>query len=265
MRLLNIGSGSSGNATYIGNSNTHILLDVGISKKRIIAGLHSVDIDIKDLDAIFISHEHIDHIQSLGILERAVSVPVYATEKTIREIEKCTVLKDFDHSVFVPIVPDCEIEINSVKIKPLSIDHDAADPVCYTFTEGNKKAAVVTDLGDYNDYLVDNLKGVNMVLLEANHDVRMLEVGPYPYQLKQRILSKYGHLSNETSGRLLSLLLNDHISHILLGHLSRENNTSDLAKWTVENEIDSAENTYSSKDFDIKTASQDKSSLLMEI
>ena len=266
MRLLNIGSGSSGNATYIGSGDTHILIDAGLSRKRIKEGLNSIDADLKDLSAILITHEHIDHIKSLGVLLRTADIPVYATEETIEQIECTWSLGDYDHELLRPIEPDVDYEIGELTIRPLSVSHDAANPVCYKAVETRtgKSLAVVTDLGVPTEHLCDNLKGLDMLMLEANHDVRMLEVGPYPYQLKQRILGSCGHLANETSGKLLSRLLHDNIKEIILGHVSRENNTRELAKLAVEAEIDRSETCYKAKDFEINVARHDMMSKLME-
>ena len=256
MRLLNIASGSSGNSTYIGNESTHILVDAGISRKRIMEGLADADISFCDIDALLITHEHIDHISSLGVLARTRNIPIYATEGTIKGILACNSLGSYDRELLVPVMADKEISVGNIKVKPLSIPHDANDPVCYKFDDGRSKAAVVTDLGEYDDRLADELSGMDMLMLEANHDVRMLEAGPYPYKVKQRILGRYGHLSNENSGRFLSRLLHDNIKSIILAHVSRENNTRDLAKLAVENEVDMSDNKYKAKDFEMNVASQ---------
>ncbi len=265
MRLLNIASGSTGNATYIGNDHTHILVDTGISRKRILEGLNKAGLTLNDIDAILVTHEHIDHIATLGVLERTREIPVYATAGTIEGIKQCKSLGSFDTSVLHSVKIDTPFKINDLEIKPLKVYHDAKEPVCYRVNDGKSSLAIVTDLGEYNDYLLENLKDLDILMLESNHDVRMLETGPYPYPLKMRILGKYGHLSNENSGAFLSQLLHDQIKHILLGHISRENNTRDLAKMAVENEVDAADNQYKSGDFEIKTLKHDDSSEIAEV
>lgn len=262
MRLLNIASGSSGNATYIGSEKTHLLVDAGISRKRILCGLQEADISLADLDAILITHEHVDHIAALGILERTREIPVYATAGTIAEIKRFRSLGDFNYDVLHPISADEAFYIRDLQIKPLRIDHDAKEPVCYRIEQGEKSCAIVTDLGNYNEYLLDNLQGLDLLMLESNHDVRMLEAGKYPYPLKQRILGEYGHLSNENSGAFLNGLLHDGIGHILLSHISRENNTRELAKMAVENEVNAAETPYRAGDFDITPLRHDAASVL---
>lgn len=150
--------------------------------------------------------------------------------------------------------------VGDLKIRPFKIDHDAADPVAYRVENGKKSVAVATDMGHYDEYIVENLKGLDAVLLESNHDVRMLETGPYPYHLKRRILGDRGHLSNENAGRLLNRILHDHLKKIFLGHLSRENNYPELAYETVRLEIDEGSCPYGASDFSISVASRDQMS-----
>lgn len=265
MRLLNIASGSSGNATYIGDGDTHILIDAGVSRKRILEGLREADISLEDLDAILVTHEHADHISSLGVLERTREIPVYATGGTIRGIRECRSIGTFNYDVLHPITADDPFRIRDLTIRPLQTDHDAREPVCFRVDSASASCAVVTDLGEYNDYLLQNLQELDMLMLESNHDVRMLETGPYPYPLKMRILGKYGHLSNESSGMFLSALLHDKIKHILLGHISKENNTRELAKMAVENEVTASDTPYRAGDFELRTLRQDRFSGLLEV
>ena len=264
MRLLNIASGSSGNSTYVGTNNTHILIDTGISKKRIFEGLNEAELLIDDIDAILITHEHIDHICSLGVIERKFEIPIYATKGTIEGIKRTCSLKDFNYDVFCEIEEDNPFYINDIKFTALKTSHDANQSVCYKFENENSKGAIVTDLGIYNDYLISNLQDLNFLMIEANHDVRMLEVGPYPYPLKQRILSDFGHLSNELSGQFLDKLLNDNINEVMLAHLSKENNTSELAQLTIKTEIDASTSKYKSNDFNINVAHHDFCSNIIE-
>jgi phosphoribosyl 1,2-cyclic phosphodiesterase len=138
------------------------------------------------------------------------------------------------------------------------------DPVCYTFESDGKKTAIATDLGDFDDYIINALKDSDAMLIEANHDVRMLEAGPYPYHLKRRILGKRGHLSNESSGQLIRRLLNNHIHCIMLGHLSEKNNFPELAYATVAGEIMGNEFTNDVQDFNLTVASRDTVGALYE-
>ena len=223
MRLLSIASGSSGNCIYVGDDHTHILIDAGISKKRIEEGLNTIGLTISDLSAILITHEHIDHIGGLGVLTRKCTAPVYATGGTIEGIFQTASLGRLDREQFVEIAENQCITIGDIKVDPMHISHDAAQPVAYRFFGHDKKIAVATDLGMITEENEEKLKGMDAILLEANHDVKMLQVGPYPYYLKQRILGNKGHLSNENAGRLLSRIVHDDLQHICLGHLSKEN------------------------------------------
>lgn len=155
--------------------------------------------------------------------------------------------------------------IKDLKVWPMRISHDAAEPVGYRVGYGDKKVAVCTDLGTFDDYTVACLTGLDALLLEANHDVNMLQVGPYPYYLKQRILGNRGHLSNENAGRLLDRVLNDKIHAIMLGHLSKENNMPELAHEAVRMEITMGESRYKADDFPIYVAARDALSPVIEL
>ncbi len=260
MELFSIASGSSGNCICIGDEKTHLIVDAGISGKRIEAGLNQYDYTTRDMAGVLVTHEHSDHIQGLGVIARKYGLPIYATENTIKAIRRYKSVGQIDDYLFHVIRPDEEFLVGNLNVKPMKISHDAADPVAYIVDNGDKKAAVCTDLGYYNDYIIDNLKGMDILLLEANHDVHMLEVGSYPYELKQRILSNIGHLSNEASGQLLGQLLHDNIKHVFLGHLSHENNYPDLAYETVKIEVTMGDNPYKGTDFPITVAPRDRAS-----
>ena len=233
MRFCSIASGSSGNCIYVGSDNTHVLVDIGISGKKMETGLNSLELTGRDLDGILITHEHSDHIKGLGVISRKYGIPIYATAGTV------------------------DAMINDLKVNPFTIPHDAAQPVGYRLEHEGHSVGIATDLGKYNDYIIENLQGLDALLLEANHDIRMLQVGKYPYYLKQRILGDRGHLSNENAGRLLCRLLHDNLKAIFLGHLSRENNYEELAYETVCSEVTLGDNPYKSKDFRIQVAKRD--------
>ena len=265
MQLMSIASGSSGNCIYVGNDRTHVLIDAGISKKRIENGLNGIGLKGEELDAIFITHEHADHIQGLGVMARKYGIPMYGTAGTIKAILAAGKIGKVDETLFHPIVADEDFKIGDMAVHPLNISHDAAEPVAYVVKSGDKSAAVVTDLGNYNEYLVENLQNMDMLLLEANHDVKMLEVGVYPYPLKQRILSDRGHLSNECSGQFLCRLLHDKVKKIFLGHLSKENNYPQLAYETVRMEVTMGNTPYKGSDFPIEIANRDCPSELVVV
>ncbi len=265
MRLVSIASGSSGNCIYAGTDNTHILIDAGISNKRIEQGLNDIGVKGSELDGVFITHEHSDHVKGLGVLARKHGVPIYATKETLEEIGQMKYLGDYPKDLFHPIMPDALVCIGDMEVKPFSIDHDAATPVAYRIKSGQKSAAVATDMGHFDQYIIEHLQGLDALVLESNHDVRMLETGPYPYYLKRRILSDHGHLSNDNAGRLLNHILHDNMRHILLGHLSKENNYEELAYETVKLEIDQGDSQYCSGDFAISVAKRDEMSQIITI
>lgn len=254
MRLCSIASGSSGNCIYVGSETTHLLVDIGISGRRTEGGLRELELTGSDVDGILVTHEHADHIQGLGVFARKYGIPIYATQGTIDAIKGCSTLGKIAEELFCPVAEDEKFSIKDLTIRPMRISHDAAQPVGYRISYGNKRVAICTDLGTYNDYTVECLKGMDALLLEANHDVNMLQVGPYPYYLKQRILGDRGHLSNENSGRLLCRILHDNLKAVLLGHLSRENNLPELAFESVRMEISMGDNPYQAGDFDIRVA-----------
>ncbi len=264
MRFCSFASGSSGNCIYAGSDTAHLLIDAGISGKRIEQGLNEIGCTGRDISAVLITHEHADHIQGLGVICRRFGLPVYATKATIQAILKSSYIGKIPEGLFREIEPDRETLIGDITVKPFSVSHDAADPVAYRLESGGKKAAVATDMGTYSDYTIRALQELDVLILEANHDVRMLETGRYPYTLKRRILGEKGHLSNEASGTLLCELLHDNIRHILLGHLSKENNYPALAYETVCAEVTMGDNPYKAKDFPISIARRDEAGQLIE-
>ncbi len=264
MRLCSLYSGSSGNSIYVGSEHTHILVDAGVSAKKISEGLRQLDLKPEDIHAILITHEHSDHIAGLGVMLRKYGIPVYGTAATLEAVVKYPSLGKVDMTLFHCICPEKSFALQDLYIKPVSIWHDAADPVCYTVSDGSRKVSVATDMGDFDAHIVQSLSGSDAMLIEANHDVRMLEVGPYPFYLKQRILGKRGHLSNERGGQLVRELLNEHIKGIYLGHLSKENNYPELAFEAVKNELYG--NPFSSdyRDFNLMVADRSQCSAVIE-
>ena len=260
MRFASIASGSSGNCIYTGSDRTHLLIDAGISAKKIEQGLRELGLTGNEMDGILITHEHSDHICGLGVVLRKYHIPVYATERTIRRILATSSLGGMPRELFHVIRSDEPFEVGDLTVDPIHISHDAADPCAYRIEHEGKAAAVMTDLGEYSEYTVSHLQNLDVLLLEANHDIRMLEIGPYPYYLKQRILGARGHLSNESAGHLLCDVLHDKIRHIFLGHLSKENNYPDLAYESVKVEISLGDCPYRGSDFPITVASREKMS-----
>ena len=265
MRLCSIASGSSGNCVYVGSDTTHLLIDVGISGKRTEAGLKELGLKMSDIDGIFITHEHADHISGLGVLSRKYGVPIYATQGTIEGIRNTASVGEIDVGLFQIIKPDEKCIVKDLSLYPMHTSHDAADPVAYRISHGSQKIGIITDLGCYTDYTVECLKDLDVLYLEANHDVHMLQVGPYPYYLKQRILGERGHLSNESAGKLLSRLLHDKLQAIVLGHLSKENNLPELAYESVRVEVTMSDTKYDGNDFPLYVAKRSEVSDIITV
>lgn len=265
MRFVSIASGSSGNCIYVGSDRSHILVDVGISNKMMEQGLNEIGLKGSEIQGIVMTHEHSDHTRGLGVMASKYGVPMYATRETLEEIKGMPALGKIPEGLFQEILPDVPFQVGDLEIEPFSIDHDAANPVAYRIRNDKKCVAVATDMGNFNQYVIDHLQGLDALLLEANHDVNMLETGPYPYYLKRRILGDHGHLSNENAGRLLNYILHDNIRHILLGHLSKENNYEELARETVKLEIDQGDSFYKASDFPIDVAKRDAISQIINL
>ena len=264
MRLCSIASGSSGNCIYVGSDKTHLLVDTGISKKRIDEGLAELEVKPEELSGILITHEHTDHIQGLGVFSRKYGIPIYATKGTINGITEYKCLGKMPDGLYHEVEGDQTFSIGDLEVKPFSISHDANDPSGFRIEKGAKSVAVATDLGIYDDYTIENLKGLNAIVLEANHDVHMVEVGPYPYQLKQRVLGNRGHLSNELTGRLLCNILHGDLKHVVLGHLSKENNYEELARETVKLEVTMGNTSFNGEDVPLMVANRDTISRILD-
>lgn len=265
MKLCSIASGSSGNCIYAGSDTTNILVDAGISGKRIEAGLNQIQLTAGDCQGILVTHEHSDHIKGIGVLARKHHIPIYTTRGTIEGIKATSSVGAIPEELFVEIQADMPFTIGDLHIHPFAISHDAVEPVAYRIEHGGHAAAVATDMGIYDDYIVGNLKNLDAVLLEANHDIHMLQVGSYPYYLKRRILSEHGHLSNESAGKLLCEILHDNMKAIFLGHLSKENNFPELAYETVKLEMMLGDCQYRAEDFRIQVAKREDPSELIYI
>ena len=232
LEFCTIASGSSGNCTYIGSDHTKILIDAGISGKRITEGLADLKLTGNDIDAMFITHEHVDHIKGAGIFSRRFDVPIYATAETWAAIgDGIGKIAPSNKRI---IYADEMCPINDLCIKPFEIPHDAAEPVGYNIFAGEKKITLATDIGHVTDTLREHIEGSDLLLLESNHDEEMVKRGSYPWHLKQRILGAKGHLSNIAAGKLLSEVMTGKMKYVFLGHLSDENNNPHLAYETVE-------------------------------
>ena len=228
-KFCNLYSGSSGNCSLIMTENSKILIDCGITNKKLVEGLASLNISPKDLDAVLITHEHSDHIQGLKTLCKNTDINVFANHHTMTAINQP--IDDEQKKFFVT---NEKFELNDLKITPFAIPHDAADPVGFSIEKGKKKISVATDIGHMNTNIMENLVGSDFVLLESN-----------PYILKRRILGPYGHLSNDEAGDTLVELYKKGVTNIQLGHLSQQNNFPELAYKSaiekfIKNDIDTS-------------------------
>lgn len=214
-------SGSSGNCSLLSHKSTTLLADCGISCKGLEATLSKLNISPRDINGILVTHEHSDHTKGIATVSKKYDIPVYATVKT-HEAMSALSLKD---SNIRYITAELDFEIGDIGIKPFSIPHDAKGPVAYNFFFDEKKLSLATDMGEMTDSVLSNLSGSLAVLLESNHDIDMLKSGRYPAYLKQRILSSNGHLSNEAAAKTALHLAKTGTKHLMLGHLSDENNT----------------------------------------
>lgn len=225
MQICTLASGSKGNAIYVSNGETAVLIDAGLSGVEIERRLKSRNISIAGIDAIVVSHEHADHIQGVGVLSRRHHLPVYLSPQTIDavagQLGKAWKINHFSCGT--------AFTINTLTIRPFSVSHDASDPAGFTIGGNGVKVGIATDLGIATAMVKTHLKDCGCLVLEANHDPHMLEHGPYPWPLKQRIKSRSGHLSNESCRELLMEVLHDGLSHVILGHLSETNNTPEAA------------------------------------
>lgn len=231
--FLSLVSGSSGNASLLKTDNATILIDCGLSGKRLTAMLNSLGISCNEIDALLITHEHIDHTMGAGVIARRFDIPVYATEKT-HENMNIGVIREENIKT---ITTNSDFEIGNIGIRSFSISHDAADPVGYSLFADGKKYSIATDTGIITENIFSSISGSDYVLLEANHDVDMLMYGEYPFELKKRILSERGHLSNDTAAQIAVQLLKNNTRNIMLSHLSDKNNIPDVAFRTVSEEL----------------------------
>mgnify|MGYP001029160503 CR=1 FL=1 len=235
LRFCSLSSGSSGNCQYIETNNTRLLVDAGFSGKRIETLLKSIDVCPTSLDGILVTHEHMDHIKGVGVLSRRYDLPIYANKNTWLEMGKFIgEIKEKNIKIFET---DRHLSIKDIDIHPIKVFHDAIEPVGFVFYYNKTKVSIVTDTGWVNDNIKSAIKGSSLYLMESNHDVNMLKEGSYPWYLKQRILSTRGHLSNEDAGRILGEVISGNGEVVLLGHLSKENNTEYLAYETVKERI----------------------------
>jgi phosphoribosyl 1,2-cyclic phosphodiesterase len=223
--ICTLASGSRGNAIYLSNGRTSLLIDAGLSGIELQRRMQARGLSPDRLGAIVVSHEHADHIHGVGVLSRRYHLPVYMTEKTRRALP-AAVGKIAEIRKFAAGQP---FAVDGLRLEAFSVSHDASEPSGFIFSGNGLKIGLATDLGIATALVRERLRGCRILILESNHDRRMLEEGPYPWPLKQRIQSRLGHLQNEASRDLLAELLHDGLTHVILAHLSQTNNTPERA------------------------------------
>lgn len=244
LRFLSIGSGSSGNCYYFGDLQHGILIDAGIAARTIRKALRSIGTDFDHLLGVFVSHDHVDHIKSVGTLGEGFHIPVYATAGTHSGIDRNWGVTQKLNGSRRYLKAGEPMTVGPFTLTPYPVSHDATDCVCFTLTYGKHRIMVATDLGCTDAVIAGLIRQSTIVVLEANYDAAMLRHGPYPYHLKQRIVGNEGHLCNDETGRLLAENWHDGITHVFLCHLSKDNNKPSLALQTVENCLQDAGITY---------------------
>ena len=255
-------SGSSGNCYLIRSENTAILVDAGISARKILEGLDKTGTPKERLAALLITHEHIDHTKSVRtIMKKMKTMKAYANAMTWARIGG----QVFDEQNETFETGESFL-IGDISVKTFRVFHDAAEPVGFTFSSGGKQISIVTDTGSICEEIITEIKDADILILEANHDVDMLKIGRYPWFLKQRILGEEGHLSNAAAGEILLRLLSENckVRQVLLAHLSKENNFPEMAYQTVKNILEEADY-YIGRHLMLNTIDRDEISLVYEI
>lgn len=276
MRFVSLASGSKGNATLILTETNAVLVDCGITAKRAEESLQALGLSLKDIDALLLTHEHIDHIRGAKRLMSAYRIPVYGTEGTLKNLSRVTGDEYFNYAgreLMEAVRMDQYFRIGDIGILPFHTYHDVAEPCGYRFelTQENEdlrrhvELAVMTDCGHFDDYIADHLMSLDSMLLESNHDRTMLANGPYPMRLKRRIMSSEGHMSNHAAGQLLSEVISPRLKTVLLGHLSQENNTHQKALETVREELSAVYGEAAAGRLGLYVAPQDGLSVTVEL
>ncbi len=228
MRFASLGSGSGGNASVVGAGGMHLLVDCGFSLREVKKRLQRLDLDVTQIQAVLVTHEHSDHCKGVPMLARQMGIPVYATRGTydaMRGVDGLT--------RFCAIEPNSRFQLGALQVRAVPVPHDARQPVQFTFEHGGLKLGLLTDLGQATPVVIEAFNGCHGLLLEANYDAQMLASGPYPYFLKARVAGALGHLSNDQAVTLLQSLETAHLQHLVLGHLSRKNNDPSLARLAI--------------------------------
>jgi phosphoribosyl 1,2-cyclic phosphodiesterase len=237
LKLSVLASGSTGNAIYVEAEEQSFLIDAGLSGKQMEALFKQIDRRIDDLSAIFVTHEHSDHIKGIGVLARKYQIPVYANENTWKAMDPLIGEVALDQKFIFPM--ETVKTFGSVDVESFGVSHDAVEPMFYVFHHSGQKIVLITDTGYVSDRMKRIIENANAYVFESNHDVQMLRMGRYPWSIKRRILSDVGHVSNEDAALAMSEVIGDNTKSIYLAHLSLDNNMKELARMSVAQTLES--------------------------
>lgn len=261
LKFCSLYSGSSGNSLFIENNNTKILVDAGVSSKKLIEALDSINIKPEEIDAILVTHEHSDHIQSVGTFSKKFDIPVYANEKTWSKIPK-EIEKIGEKNIFTFKTSD-NFTVGDLLIHPFKTPHDAIESCGFNIFDGKTKMSIATDLGHVTPEIKKCLEGSKFILLESNYEPEVLRICSYPSLLKSRIAGPNGHLSNNMAGETIAGLIESGLCTVILGHLSKESNFPEMAYETVLSELQARN--FKKGTIDLSVASRFEPSKLIEI
>ena len=234
MQFASLGSGSKGNATLVEGRDTLVLVDCGFSIKQVRKRIESLNRSCDDIEAILVTHEHGDHIKGVGALARNLSVPVYVTVGTQRAA------RDLHGVELRQISPHHHFQVGCLDIEPVAVPHDAREPCQFVFAQNGRRLGVLTDLGSITSHVIDCYERCDALLLECNHDQDMLYEGAYPWPLKQRVGGDWGHLNNDQAAALLRSVDRSCLQHLVVAHISEQNNTEEKARAAVAAELGDA-------------------------
>jgi len=255
MKICVLGSGSSGNATFVEHNGARLLVDAGLKAKEIVERLFKIGIEPASIDGILISHEHNDHIQGAGAISRKFKVPVYISPRAL------------EHSSFslqwvkhYPVTAGVPIQIGAITVTPFSTPHDSIDPLGFALRVQQSRICIITDIGYVSETIRERLRDTDILVIESNHDIEMLRTGPYPWSLKQRVMSNWGHLSNEALAYFFAEYFDGTQRKVMLTHLSKQNNHPQLAYVSALRALEKK-----SRDTDLHISLQDEISEILEI
>lgn len=260
LKFFSLYSGSTGNSLLLQSEHSNLLIDSGVSAKKVVDGLTKIGVSVDDINAILVTHEHTDHVQSLGTISRKYNIPVYANTKTWDAMK--TQKDKINDSNIKFFQTNENFEIEDLKIHSFSIPHDAADPCGFNFVSGKEKISVATDIGHMTTNVMDCLENSQFLMLESNYEPEVLKCSRYPYLLKTRIAGPNGHLSNQLAGKTIANLIDSGLKEVMLGHLSKENNFPELAYKSVLEELSYAG--FTDQDIAIEVASRTEPTIMSE-